>query len=203
MSFYSGTQTELLYAMPASATAVTAATITPLSASSTTNPAYQLPTYFFPNSGGISKSLLLKGGGWFTTGTTAVTTVFTVGLDTAAGTLATTIGKTGTVTTLASVTDGAFVFEVQLTATGVGSAGTINAVGNVSFGAANNAVTETWGTFGSAAGTFFNSAMICAPQTPVSYNNSTGYFIELFNTWSATTGAPTITLTNFTIFGLN
>ncbi len=86
MSFYTGTQSELLYSMPASATAVTAAAATVMSGTSTTNPAYQLPAYFFPNNGGIGKSLLLKGGGVFTIGTTAVTDIFQVGFNTTAGT---------------------------------------------------------------------------------------------------------------------
>ena len=32
---------------------------------------------------------------------------------------------------------------------------------------------------------------------------STQYYVECSNTWDATTNAPTITLTNFLIFGLN
>src|SRR5690348_14879461 len=148
MSFYTGTQTELLYSMPASATAVTAAAQTVMSASSTTNPAYQLPAYFFPNTYGVGKSLLLKGGGVFTIGGTAVTDVFQVAIDTTAGTLGTVVAKTGAFTTLINWTSAAFMFEVLLTATGVGSAGTINAVGQITLGAANNADAPTLGTFG-------------------------------------------------------
>lgn len=204
MSFYSGTQTELLYAMPASATAVTAGAITVLSASSTTNPAYQLPAYFFSNTSGVGKSLLLKGGGWLTVGGTAVTDVFTVGLDTAAGTLATTIAKTGAFTTLINWTDAVFTFEVLMTATAVGSSGTINAIGSITLGAGNNASAPTLGTMGtSTTASLGSTIMIGTGQTPVSYNNSTAYFLELFNTWSATTGSPSITLTNFFVFGLN
>jgi hypothetical protein len=201
VSFVTGTQCELLYALPASATAVTAASATVLSASSTTNPAFQLPAYFFSNTYGVGKSLLLKGGGWFTVGSTAVTDIFQVGLDTTAGTLATVIAKTGTFTTVASVTDGAFDFEVMLTATAIGSSGTLNAVGHMHWGPANNAAAPTQSAYSSTLSG--QPMMIGTPQTAVSFNNSTAYFLELFNTWSVTTGAPTITLTNFFVFGLN
>ena len=81
MSFLTGTQTELLYAMPASGSAVTAAVITVMSGSTAANPAYALPANFFSSQTGTTpgKSLLLKGGGSWATATAARTTVFTVG----------------------------------------------------------------------------------------------------------------------------
>jgi hypothetical protein len=45
--------------------------------------------------------------------------------------------------------------------------------------------------------------MIGTPQTAVTLNPTLGYYIELFNQWNVTTGAPTITMTNYLIFGLN
>jgi hypothetical protein len=202
MSFLTGTQTELLYAMPASASAVTAASQTLLSASTTTNPAYQLPAYFFPNTYGVGRSLLIKGGGWFTVGSTAVTNVFQVAFDNPTqGTLGTVVAKTGAFTTVASITNGAFDFEVLLTCTGVGTAATANAVGHMHWGPANNAVTVTQSTY--SATLSGQPMMIGAPQTAVAFDNSKAYWIELFNTWNVTTGAPTITLTNFFIFGIN
>jgi hypothetical protein len=45
--------------------------------------------------------------------------------------------------------------------------------------------------------------MMGAPNSPMSLNNATPYYIDIWNTWSATTGSPTITLTNFMIFGCN
>jgi hypothetical protein len=201
VSFLTGTQCELLYAMPASATAVTAAAQTLLSAGSTTNPAYQLPAYYFPNTYGAGRSLLLKGGGWFTVGSTAVTDIFQVGMDTTQGTLLNIVAKTGAFTTVASITNGAWDFEVLMTCTGVGTAGTINSVGHMHWGPANNAVTVTQSTY--SATLSGQPMMIGAPQTAVTLDNSKAYWIELFNTWSVTTGSPTITLTNFFIFGLN
>jgi hypothetical protein len=205
MSFYTGTQCELLYSMPASGSAVTAAAITVMSGSTAANPAYALPANFFSTQGGTGpgKALLLKGAGSWATATAARTTVFTVGLDTTAGTLGITLAKTGTLTTVVQATAAAFDFEVLITCTaqGVGAtAGTLNAVGWVEYGVANNAATGTFGTYSSNNASRF---MIGTPQTAVTFNTLTSYYLEVFNTWDATTNAPTTTLTNFYVFGLN
>ncbi len=208
ISFLTGTQVELLYAMPVSGPAVTSAAATIMSGDTAANPPYLLPAgYFQQQSGaGPGKSLLLKGGGWATIGTTAVTDIFTVGMNTTAGTLLNTVAKTGTFTTVASVTSVIFTFEVMLTCTITGSAanaGSINAVGEMHFGAGNNAAAPTWGTYGATNTTFFCTTMIGTPQTAVTVTPTLAYYIELFNQWNVTTGAPTITLTNFYVFGLN
>ena len=145
MSFLTGTQAELLYSMPASGSAVTAAVITVMSGS------------------------------------------------TAAGTLGITLAKTGTLTTVVQATAAAFDFEVLVTCTaqGVGAtAGTLNAVGWVEYGVANNAATGTFGTYSSNNASRF---MIGTPQTAVTFNTLTSYYLEVFNTWDATTNAPTTT----------
>jgi hypothetical protein len=146
---------------------------------------------------------LLKGGGSWATATAARTTAFTVGLDTTAGTLGITLAKTGTLTTVVQATAAAFDFEVLVTCTaqGVGAtAGTLNAVGWVEYGVGNNAATGTFGTYSSNNASRF---MIGTPQTAVTFNTLTSYYLEVFNTWDATTNAPTTTLTNFYVFGLN
>ena len=206
MSFLTGTQVELLYCMPAACNAVTAASITAMTGTpSTTNPPYQLPAYFFsPGQGGIGKHLRITAGGFFSTGTiVTLTDVITLGFDTTAGTLGITLAKTGTLTTVVQATAAAFDFEVlvTMTAQGVGAtAGTLNAVGWVEYGVANNAATGTFGTYSSNNASRF---MIGTPQTAVTFNTLTSYYLEVFNTWDATTNAPTTTLTNFLIFGLN
>jgi hypothetical protein len=210
VSFFTGTQTELLYAMPATGPTVTAAAATVMTGASAANPAYALPLGFFnqQSGGGAGKSLLIKGGGWFTVGSTAVTTVFQVGLNSTAGTgaIALPFGKTGTMTTLASQTSCAFMFEVLVTATSPGYSATttaINAVGKFEIGNANNAATATWGTTAATSTAQIYGYMIGTPQTPIAPVPTTQYYVECSNTWSVTTGAPTIVLTNFFIFGLN
>jgi len=206
MSFFTGTQCELLYSMPASGSAVTAAASTVMSGSTAANPAYALPANFFSPQTGTTpgKALLIKGGGSWATPTAARTTNFQIALDTTAGTLsAIVLGKTGTLTTVITTATGAFDFELQVTMTaqGVGAtAGTLNTVGWVEFGIANNAATGTFGTYGANNASRF---MIGAPQTAVTFNTLTSYYVECFNQWDATTNSPTITLTNYTIYGLN
>ena len=205
MSFLTGTQAELLYSMPASGSAVTAAAITVMSGSTAANPGYLLPGGFFASQGGTvpGKALLLKGGGSWATPTAARTTVFTAGLDTTAGTLGITLAKTGTLTTVITTATAAFDFEIMVTMTaqGVGAtAGTLNAVGWVEYGIANNAATGTFGTYSANNASRF---LIGTPQTAVTFNPLTAYYLEVFNTWDAVTNAPTITLTNFYVYGLN
>ena len=210
MSFYTGTQVECLYAMPASGPAVTAAAATVMSGTTAINPPYALPLGFFQQQSGSGpgKSLLVKGGGWFTVGSTAVTTIFQIGLNSTAGTgtIALPFGKTGTMTTLASQSNCGFMFEVLVTSTSPGFGATttaLNAVGKFEIGNANNAATATWGTTSATSTAQIYGYMIGTPQTAVAPVPTTQYFVECSNTWSVTTGAPTITLTNFMIFGLN
>lgn len=210
MSFVTGTQTELLYAMPASGGATTAAAATIISGTTAANPPYLLPGgYFGPQSGGgAGKSLLIKGGGWLTVGGTAVTDVFQVGLNTTAGTgtPAIVLAKTGAFTTLINWTTAAFDFEVMVTATapGLSGTGTFNGVGSISLGAGNNAAVPTLGTMGtSTTNSLASKIMMGTPNTAVNFTSSTAYYVEVSNTWSATTGSPSITLTNFYVFGLN
>jgi hypothetical protein len=206
MSGLTGTQRETLYSMPASGAAVTAAAATVMSGSTAANPAYLLPGGFFNPQEGTKpgKALLIKGGGSFSTPTAGRTTIFTAALDTTAGTLsAIVLGKTGIITTLTTTATWGFDFELQvtLTAQGVGAtAGTLNTIGWVEYGIANNAATGTLGTYTSNNPGRF---LIGAPQTAVTFNTLTGYYAEVFNTWDATTNAPTITLTNYTIECLN
>jgi hypothetical protein len=205
MSFYTGTQTELLYAMPGSGGAVTTSQ-TLLSLNSTSGIPYQLPGgYFTQQSGtGTGKSLLIKGGGNFTTSSTSNTLLLAIGIDSTAGTL-NALAQTGAFIPAVSVTNGAFEFECLVTCQLLGSgAGTkLAAVGHLFIGAANNTAVPTF-TSGSGGGTGgAGVVMIGAPQTAVAITNSAPYFIEVFATWSATTGSPTITMTNFLVFGLN
>lgn len=208
MSFYTGTQVECLYAMPSAATAVTAAAQTLLShanAGTAAGGAFQLPAgYFAVGANGGQRSLLLKGGGFFSVGSTAVTDTFQVALTSTSGTYSAggLLAATGAFTTTASVTNGAFEFEVMVTAQATGvSAGVLSAVGHLLWGAGANASAPVLSAFSSSAAP---AIMIGAPNSGLtSVNTQAAYFVELFNTWSATTGAPTITLTNFLVLGLN
>lgn len=196
MSGFTGGQCELLYAMPASGPAVTAAATTVMSAPNTTTfPAYSIPAGpngFFSQ---VGKSLLIKGGGWFTTSSTAMTQTISIGFDSTAGTLSALKCATGAFTPVASITNGAFEFEVVATCTALGASANVNAVGRLTWGPGNNANV-------SANSQVF---VIGAPNAGIALANpwTTTYYVEAFAAWSLTTGAPTITLTNFLVFGLN
>jgi hypothetical protein len=209
MSFLTGTQVECLYAMPASGAATTAAAATVMSGTTAANPPYALPAGFFSMQSGTTpgKSLYIKGGGWFTVGATAVTDIIQVGFNTTAnaGAIAVPL-KTGTLTTLASQTSCEFMFEVWATATALGvgaTATTVNAIGKFEIGNANNAATGTFGTTAATSTAQIYGYMIGTPQTALTFDNSVKQYVEISNTWSVVTGAPTITLTNFYVFGLN
>jgi hypothetical protein len=193
VSFITGTQMELLYCLPANCTAVTAAAQTQLNGTpAASNPPYQLPAYFFPNSTATGKHLRVTAGGFFTVGTTAVTNVIELSFDSSINTHGITIAKTGAFTTTASVTNGAFYFDCMITCQQVGTTTNLNAVG-----------TLDWGTGANAATVANVGYMIGAPNTSAVINNATPYWIDLWNTWSVVTGSPTITLTQLNIYGCN
>lgn len=205
MSFLTGTQCELLYAMPASGAATTAAVATTMSGTTAANPPYALPANFFSPQGGTTpgKSLLIKGGGTWATPTATRTTNFKIGFNTTAntGTPAILLGGTGTLTTVITTATASFDFELLVTCTvqGVGAtAATLNTIGWVEYGIGNNAATGTFGTYGAN-----NASRFLIGIPTVTFNTLTSYYIECSNTWDATTNAPTITLTNYMIFGLN
>lgn len=207
MSYVTGTQCELLYAMPASGAAVTAAAATIMSGTTAANPPYGLPAGFFSqqSGGGPGKSILITGGGWYTVGSTAVTNTFKVGLNTTQNTaaIAVTLGATGAWTTVASQSNVEFNFDLWVTATAPGKAGTngsFNCTGKLFIGQANNAANPTLQTIGAQWAT---PIMIGAPQTAAAFDPTVTQYVEMSSTWSATTGAPTVTLTNFYVFGLN
>jgi hypothetical protein len=178
-----------------------------MSGTTAANPPYGLPAGFFGQASGSGpgKSLLIKGGGRYTVGSTAVTDIIKIGLNTTQNTaaIAVTLGATGAWTTVASQTDVAFVFELMCTLTVPGKAGTncsVNCVGTLLIGQANNAANPTLQTVGAQWAT---PIMIGAPQTAAAFDPTLTQYVEVSNQWSVTTGAPTITLTNFYVFGLN
>ena len=200
MSFYTGTQVELLYCQPANGTAVTAAAQTVLTGMpAASNPPYQLPAYFFPSGqAGIGKHLRITAGGFFSTGTiTTLTYACALSFDTTKGTHGTDVAKTGavpvnTTPAMTSITNGAWYLDCLITCQQVGTTMNLNALGTLDLGAANNATT-----------TVNLGLMIGAPNSSIALDNSVAYFPELWWTWSVTTGAPTVTCSQFNIYGCN
>jgi hypothetical protein len=198
MSFYADAPAELLYAMPASGGAVTG-TVTIGSAAGgpelgSTSLPMELPHSYFSK---VGKSLLIEGGGFFTTGSTAPTLKFGIGIDTSVGIVtANILCSTGAFTTVASVTDGVFNFRALVTATVLGTAGTLAAVGKLDWG--SKTVTTTVGV-----PSYLMSPS--ATSTPFTFNTiqTTPVYIEPFAYWSTTSTGPSVTMTNFFVWGLN
>ena len=198
MSFYADAPAELLYALPANGGAVTG-TITTGSAAggpdlgSTSTP-MELPHNYFSK---IGKSLLLEGGGFFTTGSTAPTLKFGIGINTSVGIVtANILCATGAFTTVASVTDGVFTFRAYITCQALGTAGTLQAFGKLDWG--SKTVTTTVGI-----PSYLMSPS--ATSTPFTFSTiqTTPVYIEPFAYWSTTSTGPSVTMTNFFVWGLN
>ena len=193
MSFITGTQAELLYALPASVTKntyTTQAVIGPLAASA---PVPRIPGgYFGENPNPLSRALYLKAFGNIANTSTATFSP-AIALDTTAGTALNPITIYSTTAPTASVT-AQWDVEAWITCTAFGeTAGmTLQVNGkwtqaSVATGGALNAT--GWGA--SFAGTLTG-------LTP-----ATTYFVELFGTWSASAAGNTTTVQQMFLFGLN
>ena len=161
------------------------------------NPPYQIPAGFFGpgNGGGLGKAIHVTGGGFFSIGTSAVTFVLDISFDSTISTHGISMWKTGAFTTTASVTNGAFYFDLygHLSTLGNGAtASALTTVGSLDWGTGNNAATAANAGY-----------MMGAPNAPVGFNAAVPQWVDVWGTWSATTGSPTITLTNLCVWGLN
>jgi hypothetical protein len=197
MSFYTGTQAELLYSLPAAVTKNTYTTQAPISAiASTSVPRCQIPAGFFAsNPSAIGKTIHVEAHGTIAN-TSAATFIFAAGLDAAAGTIAGTGGATlftsAALTPTASVT-APWTLEMDLVCQAAGNLGTTiqcNAEINVSSVASSGA----WGTSR-------QTAMFANSLTGI--NSEIGFYLELFGTWSASASGNTTTLQQFSVYGCN
>jgi hypothetical protein len=199
MSFVTGTQAELLYCLPVTGASNTGTNSTSSGAlisltGGNTTPAYFLPAYFFQDTYGIGKSLLIQGGGVLLNGPATQTVRFALYADTTIGTQGTLLCATGAFSPFGTTVSqtGAFAFEALLTCAAVGTVGTLNTIGRLFTGQAGNTATNPAG-----ATILMNSA------TQPTFNNATGYFIELYANFGATTTTQAVTLTNLLVWGLN
>jgi hypothetical protein len=199
MSFLTGTQCELLYCLPITGASNTGTNSTSSGAlisltGGASSPAFFLPAYFFSDTYGIGKSLLIQGGGILLGGPATQTTRFALYADTAVGTQGTLLCATGAFSPFGTTVSqtGAFMFEVLLTCTSVGTAGVLNTVGRLFTGQAGNTATAATGV-----------TMLMNAASQPTFNNATGYFIELYANFGATTTTQAVTLTNLLVWGLN
>jgi hypothetical protein len=199
MSFLTGTQAELLYAMPTTGGSITGTVSTAGTNALTpqqgaTTPTFQLPAYFFPATTGTGKSLLVQGGGTLLNGAATQTMRFALYLNSTQSTQGVLLCATGLFSPFGTTVSqtGTFMFEVLITCTAVGTAGTLNSVGRIAIGPSANTATNV-----------NNVTMLMSSSTQPVVNTTVAQFIEAYAHFGATTTTQAATLTNFFVWGLN
>jgi hypothetical protein len=192
MSFYTGTQTELLYQLPAAVTKNTYTTEAPISVpTSSTLPHCIVPANFFgsvPN--GIGRVLYLHAEGTIAN-TSAATFQGRLGWDTTQGTIANPVTYWPTLAPTASTTC-LWDLDVWYTCQQAGSAGVTLQVN----GKFSQSVVAT--------GTLSTAPQTVKFQTSLtSINAEVASYVELFGTWSASSASNTTTLQQMVLTGWN
>jgi hypothetical protein len=192
MSFYTGTQAELLYALPAAVTKNTYTTQAVLSVpGSSVLPRCIVPGKYFssvPN--GVGRSLWLHCEGTIAN-TAAATFTGVLGWDTTAATLTNSVTYWPILAPTAATTC-LWGLDVWYTALQVGSAGLSLQV-NVEY---EQSVVAT-GVLSTAAQKVKSQALLTG------INAEVDAYIELWGTWSASSASNTTTLQQMLLFGLN
>jgi hypothetical protein len=195
VSFYTGTQAELLYTLPAAVTKNTYTTQAIFSAPAATAPVPTVPAGYFinPPASGPGKALWLKAMGTIAT-TSAATFALGLGVDPTPGTIANATALIAATAPTASVT-AAFRFEAWITARAVaaGAGMTLQVDGQWEMDGA----TATAGAAVAAGLKNGFSASITG------LNSTLAYSLELLGTWSASAAGNTTTLNQMFLLGLN
>lgn len=194
MSFYTGTQAELLYSLPAAVTKNTYTTQAILSALTASAPVAAIPAGYFmnPPAYGPGKAVWLKA--WGTIANTAAATFLpAIGVDPTPGTIAnaTTIAAAYAPT---AATTTIWNLEVWITARAVGQ------TGGLTLQLDGRYVNEATASAAAPAAT-----ALCAAFTAsiTGLQGSLSYALELLGTWSASSASNTTTLNQMFLFGLN
>jgi hypothetical protein len=197
MSFYTGTQAELLYSLPAAVTNNSFTTQRVISApgGSAGGPRCVIPAGFFGSvPGGVGRGLLIKGAGTVANAATGATFANALALDAVAGTLL----AAGTIFSLPAIAPTASTtipwdFEIMITCQAVASAGTTlqcHGIYRQSVAASSTALVATG-----------LASMIATTLTTLA--NESQMFLELFSTCSASSASNTISVQQLDVFGLN
>jgi hypothetical protein len=194
MTFVFGTNTELLYSMPATGASITATTKQIISGTSATNPPFQAPA--LQNIWSVAqmpgKALHFSASGGFDI--SANTNTMWLYADSAFSSATTALAQTGAATWAASAV-GFWQLIMDMTCVSCGnSVSTWYTGGNITVGPGSAPT-----AFGSTI-TFANAVNAGVPQT-ISLNPATPYYFELYTQWG---GAPTaFVCTQFEIYGQN
>lgn len=194
MSFYTGTQTELLYTLSAAVTKNTYTTQAIISALTASAPVATIPAGYFmnPPASGPGKAVYLKA--WGTIANTAAATFSPAfGIDPTPGTIANATTIAATVAPTASITT-VWNLEMWITARAVGQTGgmTLQCDGR-------------WVQEATASAAAPAASALCTGFTAsiTGLQSSLSYAVELLGTWSASSASNTTTLNQEFLVGLN
>ncbi len=195
MSFYTGTQVEVLYTLPAAVTKNTYTTQAVFSAPTATATVATIPAGYFitPPAGGPGKVVLLKALGTIAT-TSAATFAVGLGIDPTPGTIANAQALVAATAPTAALTT-EFSLEAFITARAVGQTGGMTLQ-----------VDGTWTNFATtSAGGVASASTLAAGFTAsvTGLQSSLSYALELLGTWSVSAAGNTTTLNQMFLFGLN
>lgn len=199
MTFFTGTQTELLYCMPVIPSSHSAFT-TAVAINNTTYPCLLPAPLWQPSySNGYSHALYLWASGGYETSATAPTFNFQICADTTPGTSANTLASTGAESSGfgASVTTGLWILECILTFTwATDITWTVVTTGTISWGVANAASSAT-------AATWMVGSSSSAATTAVSLTTSVPYYLDLFVACNTSSATNAISCYQMLLFGCN
>jgi hypothetical protein len=194
VSFYTGTQAELLYSLTSPVTKNTYTTQAVLSALAA-QPKAAVPGGFFaavPN--GVGRGLLLKAAGTAAT-TSAATLAVAVGWDSTPGTLGTSLGTVWPALAPTAAVTVQWDLESLITCTAVGGSTGVTLAHTWTF----SMTTVASGTTTTTTDLMVNKGFA---STAGLGNEGTNY-VELLGTWSASAAGNTTTLQQMLLFGLN
>lgn len=194
MSFYTGTQSELLYTLPAAVTKNTYTTQAILSAPAATAPVAQIPGGYFmnPPAFGPGKALYFKALGTIAN-TAAATFSPAFGVDPTPGTIANATTIAAAVAPTAATTT-VWNLEMWITARAVGQTGGLTL--QVDGRWAQEVTASAAAPAASALTTGFSVSI-------TGLQGQLAYALELLGTWSASSASNTTTLNQAFLFGLN
>jgi hypothetical protein len=206
VSFFGDAPAELLYAMPSVGGAVTCvSTVTsgttaggPMLGGGGAGGTYmpcEIPHNYFSKQG---KSIMWHASGMFTLPVVAIPAVrLSMYLDSTPGTAATLLCQTGLFASSAVSTGitGQWSMQGFATCTAPGTSGTLQAFGLVHWGPAQLTTSAGVPDYTMGVGT----------TTPVTFNTyqTTPVYLDPLAWWSVTTSSPTLTMTQYFVWGLN
>jgi hypothetical protein len=200
MTFFTGTGSEVLYSQPSVGIALTNSTTkTAITANSATNPPYQLPSMTWQPSYAVARGLHVTVRGLLSTAAAPGTLTLGFYCDPTQNSVTSQIliCGTGALTPPASLTNGEFELEFDVTIVAIGvSAGlyteSVVTGGVLTMGPGNNAATTAAVTYGVGSGV-----------TGIAINPATPYFLELWATWGTASASNIIQTGQCLISGLN